>query len=183
MCYSSERFRPVFSIIYFIYDSINCPTTVGGGVGGGWLRVEEKDSLRTSSGNWNLLPGKANYHWMNDNYPVIIMSTTHHARIMPLEAFVIAGLLTATLAMESCYKLVLTIVIFLYRSVDYEKRAWWLFDTIFMQYLLKEEQRQAVLGLLGQKDVVAVLPTGFGKSLITSCSRQWNSNKGKRIWY
>ena len=49
---------------------------------------------------------------MNDNYPVIIMSTTHHARIMPLEAFVIAGLLTATLAMESCYKLVLTIVIF-----------------------------------------------------------------------
>ena len=26
MCYSSERFRPVFSIIYFIYDSINCPT-------------------------------------------------------------------------------------------------------------------------------------------------------------
>lgn len=32
--------------------------------------------------------------------------------------------------------------------------------------LLKEEQFQAVLGLLEQKDVVAVLPTGFGKSLI-----------------
>ena len=28
MCYSPERFRPVFSINYFIYDSINCPTTI-----------------------------------------------------------------------------------------------------------------------------------------------------------
>ena len=27
MCYSPERFRPVFSIIYLIYDSVNCPTT------------------------------------------------------------------------------------------------------------------------------------------------------------
>ena len=34
------------------------------------------------------------------------------------------------------------------------------------KYVLKEEQRQAVLGLMEQKDVVAVLPTGFGKSLI-----------------
>ena len=34
------------------------------------------------------------------------------------------------------------------------------------KYVLKEEQRQAVLGLQGRKDVVAVLPTGFGKSLI-----------------
>ena len=32
------------------------------------------------------------------------------------------------------------------------------------KYVLKEEQRQAVLSLLGQKDVVAVLPTSFGKS-------------------
>ena len=31
MCYSSERFRRVASIIYFIYDSINCPTTVSEG--------------------------------------------------------------------------------------------------------------------------------------------------------
>ena len=31
--------------------------------------------------------------------------------------------------------------------------------------VFKEEQRQAVLGLLEQKDVVAVLPTGFEKSL------------------
>ena len=31
------------------------------------------------------------------------------------------------------------------------------------KYVLKEEQRQAVLSLLGQKDVVAVLPTSFGK--------------------
>ena len=32
--------------------------------------------------------------------------------------------------------------------------------------VLKDEQRQAVLGLLEQKDVLVVLPTGFGKSLI-----------------
>ena len=32
--------------------------------------------------------------------------------------------------------------------------------------MLKEEQRPSVLGLLEQNDVVAVLPTGFGKSLI-----------------
>ena len=31
------------------------------------------------------------------------------------------------------------------------------------KYVLKEEQRKAVLGLLVQKDVVAVVPTGFGK--------------------
>ena len=45
MCYSPERFRPVSSIIFFIYDGINCPTTTmkewgaggrgGGGRGGG----------------------------------------------------------------------------------------------------------------------------------------------------
>ena len=34
------------------------------------------------------------------------------------------------------------------------------------KYVLKEEQRQSVLGLLEQKDVVAVLPTVFRKSLI-----------------
>ena len=32
------------------------------------------------------------------------------------------------------------------------------------KYVLKEEQRQAVLRLLEKKDVVAVLSTGFGKS-------------------
>ena len=31
------------------------------------------------------------------------------------------------------------------------------------KYELQQEQRQAVLSLLGQKDVVAVLPTSFGK--------------------
>ena len=38
MCYSPERFRPVSSIIFFIYDGINCPTTTmkeAGGGGGG----------------------------------------------------------------------------------------------------------------------------------------------------
>ena len=34
------------------------------------------------------------------------------------------------------------------------------------KYVLKEEQRQAVLGLPEQKNVMAVLPMGFGKSLI-----------------
>ena len=32
--------------------------------------------------------------------------------------------------------------------------------------MLKEGQRQTVFGLLGQKDVVAVLPTGFGKRFL-----------------
>ena len=34
------------------------------------------------------------------------------------------------------------------------------------KYVLKEEQRQAVLGLLEQKNITAVIPMGFGKSLI-----------------
>ena len=33
-----------------------------------------------------LFPGKANYHWLNGDCPVIIMSTTHHARVMRVEA-------------------------------------------------------------------------------------------------
>ena len=37
-----------------------------------------------------IFPGEANYLWLNGDYPVIIMSTTHHARVMRLEAFVIA---------------------------------------------------------------------------------------------
>ena len=34
------------------------------------------------------------------------------------------------------------------------------------KYVLKEEQRQAVLSLLEQNDVVVVLLTGFGKTLV-----------------
>ena len=34
------------------------------------------------------------------------------------------------------------------------------------KYVLKEEQRQAVLSLPEQKDVVVVLLTGFGKTLV-----------------
>ena len=34
------------------------------------------------------------------------------------------------------------------------------------KYMLKEEQRQAVLCLLEQKNIMAVIPMGFGKSLI-----------------
>ena len=66
----------------------------------------------------------------------------------------------------------------LYRSVDYDDCL----AQFSSKYVLKEEQRQAVLGLLKQKDVVAVLPKGFGKSLFSSCSRQWNSNEEKRRW-
>ena len=179
MCYSSERFRLVFSIIYFIYDSINCPTTVGGGVVGSGRKRQSADIF----GKLKLAPRKSKlplderqlscHHHVNDS------SRSYHA----IRSVCHCG----TANRDTCDGVMLQACVdhsyLLYRIVDYEKRAWWLFGTIFMQYLLKEEQRQAVLGLLGQKDVVAVLPTGFGKSLITSCSRQWNSNKGKRIWY
>ena len=37
-----------------------------------------------------LFPGKANYHWLNGDCPVIIMSTTHQARVMRVEAFLFA---------------------------------------------------------------------------------------------
>ena len=60
------------------------------GVGGGG--EEENRRSEESGSNRNLLfPGKASYHWLNGDYPVIIMSTTHHARVMRVEA------LTATL--------------------------------------------------------------------------------------
>ena len=37
---------------------------------------------------------------------------------------------------------------------------------ISSKYVLKKERCQAVLGLLGQDDLVAVFTTGFGKILI-----------------
>ena len=37
-----------------------------------------------------LFPEKANYHWLNGDYPVIIISMTLYARVMRVEAFVIA---------------------------------------------------------------------------------------------
>ena len=37
---------------------------------------------------------------------------------------------------------------------------------ISSKYVLKQERCQAVLGLLGQEDLVAVITTGFGKILI-----------------
>ena len=48
------------------------------------------------------------------------------------------------------------------------------------KYVLKEERRQAVLGLLGQEDVVAVLTTGFGKILIYQLFAAVKLNKEKR---
>ena len=39
---------------------------------------ENRRSVNIFGSNWNLpLPRKANYHWLNGDYPVIIMSTTH----------------------------------------------------------------------------------------------------------
>ena len=56
--------------------------------------VGEEENGRSADifgSNWNLLfPGKANYHELNGDYPVIIMSTTHYAHVMQVEAFVIA---------------------------------------------------------------------------------------------
>ena len=49
-----------------------------------------------------------------------------------------------------------------YRSVDYDDCL----AQFSSKYVLKGEQRQAALGFLEQKDVVAVFPTGFAKSLI-----------------
>ena len=52
---------------------------------------ENRQSVDIFGGNRNLFfPGKANYHWLNGDYPVTIMSMTHHARVMRVEAFVIA---------------------------------------------------------------------------------------------
>ena len=54
---------------------------------------ENRRSVVIFGSNWNLLfAGKATYHWLNGDYPVIIMSTTHHARVMRVEAFVIREL-------------------------------------------------------------------------------------------
>ena len=48
------------------------------------------------------------------------------------------------------------------------------------KHVLKEEQRQTVFRLLEKRDIVGVLSTGFGKSLIYNCSRQSNSNKEQK---
>ena len=39
-------------------------------------------------------------------------------------------------------------------------------DKFNVKFVLKEEQNVAITDLLGRKDVLAVLPTGYGKSLI-----------------
>ena len=49
------------------------------------------------------------------------------------------------------------------------------------EFRLKQEQEVAVRALLHGKDVLAVLPTGFGKSLIYQVSfRKMNSKRAKR---
>ena len=50
------------------------------------------------------------------------------------------------------------------------------------KYVLKEEQHQAVLGLLVQKDVVAVVPTGFGKSLIEQLFAAVKLKRSEKTW-
>ena len=53
---------------------------------------ENRRSVDIFESDRNLLfPGKANYHWLNGDYPVIILSTTHPARVMRVEAFVPAS--------------------------------------------------------------------------------------------
>ena len=44
---------------------------------------EARPSVDIFRSNLNLLfPRNANYHWLKGDYPVIIMSTTHHARVL-----------------------------------------------------------------------------------------------------
>ena len=76
---------------------------------------------------------------------------------------------TCELGMESYYKLVLTMLAIIMFCIGVYTMESVLNDCsaqFSSKYVLKEEQRQAVLGLLEQEDIVAVLPTGFGKSLI-----------------
>ena len=55
-------------------------------------------------------------------------------------------------------------------------------ENVLRLYVLKEEQCHAVLGLLEQKDFVAVLPTGFGKTFIIFLFAAVNSNEEKSTW-
>ena len=76
---------------------------------------------------------------------------------------------TCELGMESYYKLVLTMLAIIMFCIGVYTMESVLNDCLAQfssKYVLKEEQRQAVLGLLEQEDIVVVLPTGFGKSLI-----------------
>ena len=76
---------------------------------------------------------------------------------------------TCELGMESYYKRVLTMLAIIMFCIGVYTMESVLNDCLAQlssKYVLKEEQRQAVLGLLEQEDIVAVLPTGFGKSLI-----------------
>ena len=56
----------------------------------------------------------------------------------------------------------------LYRSVDYGKRAWRLFGTVFKQIRAQKRAAPSCFGFTGAKagQVVAVLTTSFGKILI-----------------
>ena len=65
---------------------------------------------------------------------------------------------------------------YLQRAPNFGKQIWlllsWTFYNVYAQpenlrgVKLKKEQEQAVLTLIEKKDVFAILPTGFGKSLI-----------------
>ena len=126
---------------------------------------ENRQSVDIFGGNWNLLfPGKASYHLLNGDYPVIIMSMTHHARVMQVEAL-LPGHAKRDTSYFNCnlhekitannidwkrrrlvnlgwshtqqnYKL--------HRSVDDDDCL----AQFSSKYVLKEEQRQAVFGLL-----------------------------------
>ena len=123
------------------------------------------------------------------------MSTTHHARVMRLEVFVIAWTRQPWHLLLYLHKKITSIAtwnaviiqacvehIFCFGVQTMES----VLDDCLAQFsrknVLKEEQHQAVLGLLGQKDVVAPLSArGFGKSLIYQLFAQWNTNKKKDL--
>ena len=140
---------------------------------------ENRWSVDIFGSNWNLLfSGKANYHWLNGDYPVsqwlIMLASCEQIEHLSLSRSANHD----TFYCDSHWKCRWLVNLgwshttslccidhvdhnyLLYRSVDY--------DDCLAQFSSKEkeEERQAVLGLLEQKDVETVLPTGFAKSLI-----------------
>ena len=95
------------------------------------------------------------------------------------------------LGMYSYYKLVLTMLTISLASYCSVDRMESVLDDCLAQFsskcVLKEEQCQAVLGLLERKDVVApVLPRVLGKANLRHLFAdlpQRSSNKEKRTWY
>ena len=69
-------------------------------------------------------------------------------------------------------------------SIDYGKRAS-LFGTVFKQNVLKEEQYQSVLGLLGRdkRMLWRFFPRGFWEKFNLPVVRSVKHKQKKRAWY